>query len=61
MLSLLVLQGCALFKKGQVVDTYCTDYTPVVQAPGDEVIKAKSAVKKRILGNELKYEDRCAK
>jgi hypothetical protein len=58
-LSLLVLQGCV--RNAQIVDTFCTDYTPVVQKPGDEVIKAKSDVKKRILGNELKFEDRCAK
>ena len=57
------MPGCALFGRSlpAVVDTYCTDYTPVVQKPGDELIKAKSEVKKRILGNELKYEDRCEK
>lgn len=61
MLSLLALQGCAHKNLPMVVDTYCTDYTPVVQKPGDETIKAKPDVRKRILGNELKYEDRCEK
>lgn len=62
MLSLLVLQGCA-HRLPAIVDTYCTDYTPVIQKPGDEkaIKPAGSVVKKRILGNELKYEDRCEK
>lgn len=59
-LSLLALCGCG-HRLPAIVDTYCTDYTPVVQEPGDEKISAKPKVKRRILGNELKYEDRCPK
>jgi len=44
-----------------VVDTFCNDYTPVVQQLGEEkqLKTPGTTVKKRILGNELKYEDRC--
>jgi hypothetical protein len=57
MLSLLALPGCA--HNAGTTDTFCLFYTPVVQAPGD-TIKAPLAVKKRILSNELKYEE-CGK
>jgi hypothetical protein len=60
MLSLLGLSSCA-HKGAVVLDSYCQDYTPVVQKPGDEKIQAPSIVKKRILGNELKYEDKGCK
>ena len=58
MLSLLGLPGCA--QKGLPLSDYC-DYTPVIQKPGDEKIKAPLGVKQRILGNEYKYEERCVK
>lgn len=58
MLSLLALPGCA--RNALVVDTFCQDYTPVVQQ-ADDVKGARPAAKKRILKNELVYEDRCAR
>lgn len=53
-LSLLALPGCA--HNAGTADTFCLFYTPVVQNPGDKIV-APLPVKKRILSNELKYEE----
>lgn len=41
------------------IDSFCTLYTKVVVAQGDEQIKAPLAVKKRLLLNEQLYHSQC--
>jgi hypothetical protein len=41
------------------VDSFCQVYNPVVVAKGEGAITAASAVKKRILANELTYREQC--
>ena len=53
----LSLSSCAT--KPMPVDSYCQVYNPVVVQKGDGAITAPSAVKKRILANELTYRDQC--
>ena len=53
----LSLSSCALLQRSTPIDSYCTTYTKVVQEKGDGDIKAKPAVKKRILANELNYQE----
>jgi hypothetical protein len=42
-------------------DSYCLNYDEVIKEKGDGDIKAKPSVKRRILGNELKYRGLCPK
>lgn len=53
----LSLSSCALFQKDAPVDSYCLMYNRVVVEKGDGAITAKPAVKKRILANELNYQE----
>lgn len=59
----LSLNGCASLPFGQpvAVDSFCQVYNKVVVAKGDSAISASTAVKKRILANELTYRSQCAK
>lgn len=40
-------------------DSFCQIYNKVVIAKGDGAITATSGVKKRLLANELTYQDQC--
>jgi len=40
-------------------DSFCQIYNRVVIAKGDGAITATSGVKKRLLANELTYQDQC--
>jgi len=40
-------------------DSFCQVYNKVVIAKGDGAITATSGVKKRLLANELTYQDQC--
>ena len=40
-------------------DSFCLIYNKVVIAKGDGAITATSGVKKRLLANELTYQDQC--
>lgn len=44
-----------------VVDSFCALYEKVVQAKGDGSITGTSNAKRRILANELKYQQFCGK
>lgn len=52
----LSLSSCA---HAPPTDSFCQIYNPVVVGKGDGVITATSAVKKRLLANELTYRDQC--
>lgn len=41
------------------IDSFCKVYNPIVVAKGEGTIAAASAVKKRILANELTYRELC--
>lgn len=41
------------------VDSYCLNYDKVIQEKGDGNIVAKPGPKRRLLGNELKYNSLC--
>lgn len=53
----LSLSSCAT--KPVAIDGYCERYNKVVVEKGDGDIKAKPNVKKRILANELTYQEQC--
>jgi len=51
------LSSCA--HQALVIDGYCERYTKVIQDKGDGNITATSGVKRRLLTNELTYQDQC--
>lgn len=51
------LSSCA--HQALVIDGYCQRYNKVIQEKGDGKITATSGVKKRLLANELTYQDQC--
>jgi len=52
----LSLSSCA---HAPPTDSFCQVYNRVVIAKGDGAITATSGVKKRLLANELTYQDQC--
>jgi len=55
----LSLSSCTLFRPPPPVDGYCERYNKVIVEKGDGNIKASLGVKRRLLANELTYEDQC--
>lgn len=55
--SVLSLSSCA--HRELVIDGYCERYNKVIQEKGDGKITATSGVKRRLLANELTYQDQC--
>jgi len=52
----LSLSSCA---HAPPTDSFCKVYNRVVIAKGDSSITATSGVKRRLLANELTYQDQC--
>lgn len=63
----MLMLSCAALSLGSCVhtkppvDSFCQVYNRVVVAKGEGSIVATSAVKKRILANELTYRSQCKK
>jgi hypothetical protein len=55
----LSLSSACSHKPPVPVDSYCLNYTEVIQEKGDGNIVAKPGPKRRILANELKYDSLC--
>lgn len=56
----LSLSSCALFQPPPpTIDGYCQRYNKVILEKGDGKITASSGVKRRLLANELTYEEQC--
>lgn len=60
MLSLLVL-SLSSCQTVSVDDSFCLVYNKVIVAKGDGAITASQGVKRRLLANELTYNDQCQK
>lgn len=57
----LSLSSCALFRPAApTIDGYCERYNKVILEKGDGKITASLGVKRRLLANELTYEEQCA-